>query len=106
MRRTIDAGFSTATPASIRRDRRPCRPAANLRSARADLRPEWGARLAFADQSTDQVAIAALGVEINRGRGALLALADFAQIKRLPEPAPGLTDQQYRLIRRLEGKRR
>src|SRR5262249_26027221 len=44
--------------------------------------------------------------EINRGRCALLAGADVAQIYGLPEPALRIADQEDRLARGLESKRR
>ena len=59
-----------------------------------------------ADQPADEVAVAALGGEIDRRRRALLAAADVAQIERLAEPAVGLADQQDRLALGLEGERR
>ena len=60
---------------------------------------------AVADQLADEIAVAPLGGEIDRRRRALFAAADFAQIKRLAEPAARLADQQDRLALGLERER-
>ena len=53
----------------------------------------------------DELAVAALGGEIDRRRRALLAAANVAQIKRLTEPASRFADQQDRLAFGLESNR-
>ena len=61
---------------------------------------------ALDDQRADEIAGHALGRKIDRRRRALLALADFAQVERLAEPAIGLADEQDGLVGGLEGERR
>ena len=59
----------------------------------------------LADQQTNQIAVAALARKVDRRWGALLALADFAQIERLSEPSCGLADEQDRFVGGLESER-
>src|SRR5262249_56522283 len=65
-----------------------------------------GAGDALGDKRADEVAVLALRRKVDRRRRALLALADFAQIERLPEPPCGLAYEQNRFVLALEGKRR
>ena len=60
---------------------------------------------ALADEQTNQIAVAALARKVDRRWGALLALADFAQIERLSEPSCGLADEQDRFVGGLESER-
>ncbi len=54
-------------------------------------------RGAGVDHAANHAAVAFLGRKINRGRRALFAAADVAQVDRLAEPAMGLADQKDRL---------
>ena len=64
-----------------------------------------GSNDALGDQRAHEIAVAALGSEIDRRRRSFLALADFAQIERLAEPAVGLADEQNGLAGGLECER-
>ncbi len=55
-----------------------------------------------ADQPADEIAVAPLGLEIDRRRRALATSADVAEVERLPEPALRLADEQHGLAGRLE----
>src|SRR5690242_16912300 len=57
------------------------------------------------DQPTHEIAMPALGGEIDRRRRALFPPADVAQIKRLAEPARSAAEKQDVLALRLEGER-
>ena len=73
-------------------------------SASATARPPseqivHGGDAAGVDQPADEIAVAALGGEIDRRRRAFFAAADLAQIERLAEPALRLADQHDRFAR-------
>src|SRR5262249_41517223 len=64
-----------------------------------------GGDKAVADQAAHEVAMPALGGEINRRRSTLLPLANLAQINRLPQPAVSLTNEEDRIAFALERSR-
>jgi hypothetical protein len=53
-----------------------------------------GGQPASADQLADEVAIAALGLEVDGRRRAVFAAVDLAQIERAAEVARGLADEE------------
>src|ERR1700745_1021681 len=58
---------------------------------------------AIADKSPHEVAMLALGGQIDRGRSPLLPSANVAQIDRLPKPAASLANNEDSLAFALEG---
>ncbi len=56
------------------------------------------------DLGAHEIAVAALGGEIDRRRRPLLAAGELAQVERAAEMALGLADQQDRLAGALEGE--